>query len=152
TMGDRIQLLAALLVVRWQRPGPIIAGLLLATFVAQGASAWFGLLIAGELPPRPVALLLAIGFLSMGLWSFLPDRLPKDGGAPSRLGPFLASLAGFFAIEFGDRTQIATMALAARFDSAVTVGLGATLGLAAAAIPCVLFGQHFLDRLPARGL
>ena len=88
----------------------------------------------------------------MGLWSFFPDRLPKDADAPSRLGPFLASAAGFFAVEFGDRTQLATMALAARFGSAVMVAVGATLGVAMAAIPCVLFGQPFLDRLPGRQL
>ena len=152
TIGDRIQLLAVLLLARWRRPGAIIAGLLAATVAAQGASAFGGRWIAGELPPRPVALLLAFGFLSMGLWSFFPDRLPKDADAPSRLGPFLASAAGFFAVEFGDRTQLATMALAARFGSAVTVTIGATLGLAMAAIPCVLFGQPFLDRLPGRPL
>lgn len=152
TIGDRIQLLAVLLLARWRRPGAIIAGLLLATIVAQGASAFGGLLIAGQLPPRPVALLLAIGFLSMGIWSFFPDRLPKDADAPSRLGPFLASAAAFFAVEFGDRTQLATMALAARFHAATMVAIGASLGVAMAAMPGVLFGQPFLDRLPGRPL
>jgi putative Ca2+/H+ antiporter (TMEM165/GDT1 family) len=152
SIGDRIQLLAVLLMARWARTGPVIAGLLLATLAAQGASAFGGVWIAGELPPRPVLLLLAIGFLSMGLWSFLPERLPKGAAAASRLGPFLASAAGFFAVEFGDRTQLATMALAARFDAWVMVALGATIGVAVATIPCVLFGQAFLDRLPGKAL
>jgi putative Ca2+/H+ antiporter (TMEM165/GDT1 family) len=152
SIGDRIQLLALLLIARWRRSGPVIAGLIAATIAAQGLSAYLGVLIAGELPPRPVLLLLAIGFLSMGIWSFLPERLPKDADAPSRLGPFLASAAAFFAIEFGDRTQLATMALAARFDAWIMVALGATIGVAIATIPCVLFGQAFLDRLPGRAL
>ena len=144
SIGDRIQLLAVLLLARWARPGVVIAGLIVATLAAQGLSAYLGVVIAGELPPRPVLLLLAIGFLSMGIWSFLPERLPKGADAASRLGPFLASAAGFFAVEFGDRTQLATMALAARFDAWVMVALGATIG--------VLFGQAFLDRLPGRAL
>jgi putative Ca2+/H+ antiporter (TMEM165/GDT1 family) len=152
SIGDRIQLLAVLLMARWARPGPVIAGLLVATIAAQGASAFGGVLIAGELPPRPVLLLLALGFLSMGLWSFFPDRLPKGADAASRLGPFLVSAAGFFAVEFGDRTQLATMALAARFDAWVMVALGATIGVAIATIPCVLFGQLFLDRQPGKVL
>ena len=152
SIGDRIQLLAVLLLARWGRPGPLIAGLIVATLAAQGISAFAGSFIAGELPPRPVTLLLALGFLSIGLWSFLPDRLPKDADAPSRLGPFLASAAAFFAVEFGDRTQLATVAMAARFHAWPTVAIGATLGLAAATIPCLLFGRAFLDRLPGRGL
>jgi putative Ca2+/H+ antiporter (TMEM165/GDT1 family) len=152
SIGDRIQLLALLLIARWKQPGGVVAGLILGTLLAQGLSAFGGVLIAGELPPRPVLLLLAIGFLSMGLWSFLPERLPKDAGGASRLGPFLASAVAFFAVEFGDRTQLATMALAARFDAWVMVALGATMGVAIATIPCVLFGQAFLDRLPGRAL
>jgi putative Ca2+/H+ antiporter (TMEM165/GDT1 family) len=152
SIGDRIQLLALLLMARWKRPGAVVAGLVLGTLLAQGLSAFGGVLIAGELPPRPVLLLLAIGFLSMGIWSFLPERLPKDASAASRLGPALASAAAFFAVEFGDRTQLATMALAARFNVWVMVALGATIGVAIATIPCVLFGQAFLDRLPGRVL
>ena len=152
SIGDRIQLLAVLLMARWARPGAIIAGLIVATLAAQGLSAFGGVLIAGELPPRPVLLLLAIGFLSMGIWSFLPERLPKNADAPSRLGALLASAAAFFAVEFGDRTQLATMALAARFDAWVMVALGATLGVVVATIPCILFGQPFLDRLPGKAL
>src|SRR5579872_1137971 len=145
SIGDRIQLLAVLLMTRWRRSGPVIAGLLVATIAAQGLSAYFGVVIAGELPPRPVLLLLAIGFLSMGLWSFLPERLPKGADAASRLGPFLASAAAFFAVEFGDRTQLATMALSARVN-------GWAMGVAIATIPCVLFGHAFPDRLPGRAL
>jgi putative Ca2+/H+ antiporter (TMEM165/GDT1 family) len=152
SIGDRIQLLAVLLMARWARTGPVIAGLLVATIVAQALSAYFGVLIAGHLPPRPVLLLLAIGFLSMGLWSFLPERLPKGADAASRLGPLLASAAGFFAVEFGDRTQLATMALAARFNTWPMVALGATIGVAIATIPCILFGQSFLDRVPGKAL
>jgi putative Ca2+/H+ antiporter (TMEM165/GDT1 family) len=152
SVGDRIQLLAVLLMARWGRPGAVIAGLIGATLLAQGLSAAGGVLIAGHLPPRPVLLLLALGFLSMGIWSFLPERLPKGADAPSRLGPVLASAAGFFAVEFGDRTQLATMALAARFDAWVMVALGATMGVAIATIPCVLFSRAFLDRLPGRAL
>lgn len=152
SIGDRIQLLAVLLMARWARPGPVIAGLVAATVAAQGLSAYLGVLIAGELPPRPVLLLLAIGFLSIGIWSFLPERLPRNADAASRLGPFLASAAGFFAVEFGDRTQLATMALAARFDAWPMVALGATIGVAVATIPCISLGQPFLDRLPGRAL
>jgi len=152
SIGDRIQLLAVLLMARWGRAGPVIAGLLLATLLAQGLSAFGGYLVAGELPPRPVTLLLALGFLSIGLWSFLPERLPKDADAASRLGPFLASAAAVFAVEFGDRTQLATVAMAARFGAWPAVAIGATLGIAAATIPCILFGRAFLDRLPAKGL
>jgi putative Ca2+/H+ antiporter (TMEM165/GDT1 family) len=152
SIGDRIQLLAVLLMARWARSGPVIGGLIVGTIVAQGLSAFGGVLIAGHLLPRPVLLLLAIGFLSMGIWSFLPERLPKGADAASRLGPFVASAAGFFAVEFGDRTQLATMALAARFDVWVMVALGATMGVAIATIPCILFGQPFLDRLPGKAL
>ena len=90
SVGDRIQLRAVLLMARWARPGSVIAGLIVATISAQGQSAFGGVLIAGHLPPRLVLLLLAIGFLSMGIWSFFPERLPRrrwrwrHGSTPGR--------------------------------------------------------------------
>jgi Ca2+/H+ antiporter, TMEM165/GDT1 family len=150
-MGDRTQLLSLVLAARYRKPWPILAGVLLAT-VANHALAgvigvWFGELL------RPAALDAVVGasMLAMALWALKPDTV-DDAGSTGRRGAFLATLIAFFIAEIGDKTQIATAALAAGYASLGAVVAGTTAGMLLANAPVVFMGQAFADRLPMRAI
>jgi putative Ca2+/H+ antiporter (TMEM165/GDT1 family) len=149
-IGDKTQLLALLLAARYRRPWAIVAGIAVATVANHALAAWLGHWLATLLSPQAMRWLVAGSFAAVAVWTLRADRL--DEGAPRPTGSaFLAALVAFFLAEIGDKTQIATVLLATRFDALAQVILGTTLGMLAANVPVVLLGHRFADRLPLRG-
>ncbi len=150
-MGDKTQLLALLLAARFQKPIPIIAAILAATLINHGLSAVLGQWITTMLSPTLLIWILSIGFIGMALWMLIPDKLDDETESIQkwqRFGVFGATFVLFFLAEIGDKTQIATVALAARFDSVFWVMLGTTVGMMIANVPAVFVGHKMAERLP----
>src|SRR5690606_2989586 len=149
-IGDKTQLLAMVLAARYHRPVLIVLGVLMATRADRALAGLAGQLVARLLDPTVLQWLLGISFLLMAGWLLIPDKL-DEAPAPMRgLGVLAATITLFFLAEMGDKTQIATVALAARYDSLVAVVGGSTLGMMLANVPAVYFGARAADRLPAR--
>jgi putative Ca2+/H+ antiporter (TMEM165/GDT1 family) len=141
-VGDKTQLLAFALACRYRVHWPILAGILIATLVNHGLSAWLGVFLAQTVPDNWLTLVLGVSFIALGLWMLIPDADEDLDDAP-RWGPFMASLVLFFLAEIGDKTQVATVALAARFDQAfVAVVAGTTLGMLIANAPVIWLGNR----------
>jgi Ca2+/H+ antiporter, TMEM165/GDT1 family len=150
-IGDKTQLLAMLLATRFRKPVPILCGILLATAANHALAALAGRWVGTALGGPGLRWVLGLGFLAMAGWVLVPDRLEEDNLARLRSGnAFLATLCSFFLVEIGDKTQIATAALAARFDSIGAVVLGTTAGLMIADLPAVLCGHLIGHRLDPR--
>lgn len=149
-IGDKTQLLSLLLIARYRRPGPILLGIAVATVLNHALAGLLGNLLARALPPEALRWLVGVGFLLMAAWALKPDRLDGDAAvARNSAGIFAAAALAFFLAEIGDKTQIATVALAARFEQALAaVVLGTTAGMLLANAPVVLFGERLLRRLP----
>lgn len=145
--GDRTPWLAAMLAARFQRPVSVVLGIALAAASASALSATFGALIAPLLVPNARLLFLALALLFGGAGAFLPLRAP-NALAGWRIGAFATSALGFFILEFGDRTQFLTAALALRSPVPALAAVGATLGILAVSIPAALAGEAVLKRLP----
>lgn len=152
-IGDKTQLLALLLAARFRRPWPIVAGILAATLLNHAAAGALGAWLTGFVGPSTLRWVLGISFLAMALWTLVPDRL-ADGDAPQRssAGVFVTTLAAFFVAEMGDKTQLATVALAARDPSLWSVVGGTTLGMMIANVPAVFLGDRMAGRLPVEWL
>ena len=151
-MGDKTQLLAVLLAARFRRPLPIIGGILVATLANHALAGALGQWVANALGPTWLRWIIGISFIAMAVWMLIPDRLDDDA-APSqalRLGVFGTTLIAFFLAEMGDKTQIATVALAARYDAFVAVVAGSTLGMMLANVPAVYFGEAVARRVSMR--
>jgi putative Ca2+/H+ antiporter (TMEM165/GDT1 family) len=146
-IGDRTQLLALFLASQFRRPVPILAGILLATVANHAAAALAGEWLGDLLTPGLLRWVLGISFLAMAGWMLVPDRLEEKPARGPRHGAFLTTLVGFFLCEMGDKTQIATAALAARFGMLLPVVIGTTLGMMLANTPAVLFGHYAVSRL-----
>ena len=149
-IGDKTQLLALILAARYRRPLPIAAGILIATLVNHGLAAWMGAVAAGWLGPDAMHWILGLGFLAMAGWCLVPDKAEDGPQAAAKAGAFLATLIAFFLVEIGDKTQIATVALAARFDGILLVTAGTTLGMMLVNVPAVLCGNGIARRLPLK--
>lgn len=152
-IGDKTQLLAIVLATRFRRPVPIIGGILVATLVNHFLAALLGSSVAGLLDSTAFRAVVALGFIAMGLWTLVPDRFDEDEGP--RLGAhgaFWTTLVAFFVVEMGDKTQVATIALGARYHDAGLVALGTTLGMMIANVPAVLLGQGVISRVPLRAV
>jgi putative Ca2+/H+ antiporter (TMEM165/GDT1 family) len=149
-IGDKTQLLAIVLAARFRKPGPVILGILAATLLNHGLAATLGYLVAHWLGGMWFQVAVGVGFVVMALWALIPDK--EDDGAldRSRGGVFLATLVAFFLVEIGDKTQIATSLLAARFGDIVFVTLGTTIGMMAANIPAVLVGEAATRIVPLK--
>lgn len=147
-IGDKTQILSLILAARFRRSPPILAGILLATLANHAAAglagAFFGRVLAGA----TLHWVLGLSFLSFGVWVLFPDRLDAEGRVSGRRGAFLATLCAFFLAELGDKTQIATLGLAARFAPLPLVVAGTTLGMMLANAPVVLIGNRLAERLP----
>lgn len=148
-IGDKTQLLALVLAARYRKPAPIAFGILIATLINHGLAAWLGALAAGWLGPDAMRWILGLGFLAMAGWCLVPDKA-GDGPRAAKAGAFLATLVAFFLVEIGDKTQIATVALAARFDSLVLVTAGTTLGMMLVNVPAVLCGDGIARLVPLK--
>ena len=147
-IGDKTQLLALLLAARYRAPWPIIAGILVATLLNHALAAWFGAWVAQWLRPDVLRWVVAGSFLVVALWTLKPDSLDDDGEQLPARGAFLATTAAFFVAEIGDKTQVATVLLAAKYSPLWEVVAGTTVGMLLANVPIVLLGSRFADRLP----
>jgi len=149
-MGDKTQLLALLLATQFRRPLPIIAGIFVATIVNHLGAGALGGWLTSVLGPNVLRWILGISFLAMAGWMLIPDKLDDAAPATSRYGVFVTTVITFFLAEMGDKTQIATIALAARYQSLVWVVAGTTLGMMLADVPAVWFGDWIMKRVPIR--
>ncbi|MEG2358188.1 TMEM165/GDT1 family protein [Acinetobacter sp.] len=150
-MGDKTQLLALLLAARFRKPVPILIAILLATIINHGVSAALGQWITAVVPEIVLLWVLALGFIAMAAWMLVPDELGDETDSINKwqkYGVFGATFVLFFLAEIGDKTQIATVALAARFDSLFWVMAGTTLGMMIANAPAVFAGNKLADKLP----
>jgi putative Ca2+/H+ antiporter (TMEM165/GDT1 family) len=151
-IGDKTQILSLMLAARFQRPVPIIFGILLATLANHAAAGLAGTFFGSLLSGPWMRWILAISFLSVAVWALFPDKYEGDDKAMSRAGAFLSTLCAFFLAEIGDKTQIATIGLAARFEAFYPVVIGTTLGMMLANIPAVLIGDRMADKLPLKAI
>ena len=150
-MGDKTQLLALLLAARFRKPVPILCAIVLATTINHGLSAVLGQWLTTLLSPTTMMWILAVGFIGMAIWMLIPDKLDDETDSINRwqrFGVFGATFILFFLAEIGDKTQIATVALSARFDSIWVVMLGTTSGMMIANAPAVFIGDKLADKLP----
>lgn len=149
-IGDKTQLLAIMLAARFGKPIPIILGILAATIANHALAAWVGALMADWLTPQVLAWVLAASFLAMAVWALIPDTADEGPRAASARSVFIATTIAFFIVEMGDKTQLATAALAANWRNVWIVAAGTTVGMLAANIPAVLLGEAALRRAPLR--
>lgn len=151
-IGDKTQLLAFLLAARFRRPVPIVAGILVATLLNHAGAGALGAWITAQVPAHVMRWVLGLGFVAMGLWTLVPDTIDEEeeGAKGLRLGVFGTTVVAFFLAEMGDKTQIATVALAAQFHSLLAVVAGTTLGMMIANVPAVLVGDRLAHRIPVR--
>lgn len=148
-IGDKTQLLALLLAAKFRRPLPIILGIFVATIANHAGAAALGAAISALIGPDTMRWLLAAGFVAMGVWVLVPDKVDDDEAPKApRFGVFGATVIAFFLLEMGDKTQIATIALAARYSEWWVVTMGTTLGMMIANVPAVLIGQAAATTLP----
>jgi len=152
-MGDKTQLLALVLAARYRRPWPIVAGIFAATMLNHAAAGAVGAWLASLVTPETLRWILGLSFIAMAAWMLVPDkpdeRASEEKGAH---GIFWTTLCLFFVIEMGDKTQIATVALAARFESLWAVVAGTTLGMMLANAPVVWFGERLIRKVPVRAM
>ncbi|MFA7503641.1 MAG: TMEM165/GDT1 family protein [Burkholderiaceae bacterium] len=150
-IGDKTQLLSLLLAARFRRPWPIIAGILVATLANHAAASALGTWLTSLASPQVLRWGLGLSFLAMAAWMLVPDRAELDESrACGCFGVFGTALIAFFLAEMGDKTQVATIALAARFGDFMPVLLGTTAGMMLANVPAVLAGDRFGQQLPVR--
>jgi Ca2+/H+ antiporter, TMEM165/GDT1 family len=147
-MGDRTQLLALMLAARYRKPWVILAGVLCATLANHALAGVIGVRLGRFLTPVTLDWVVGVSMIGMALWTLRPDTLQEESGRMTRTGAFVATAAGFFLAEIGDKTQIATVALAAAYSSLATVVAGTTAGMMLANVPVVFLGKAFSDRLP----
>ncbi len=149
-IGDKTQLLAILLATRFRRPLPIIGGIFAATLANHFFAALLGVQAAALLQGAWFHYLIAASFILMAGWALVPDKLEDMAEKPARYGAFLTTAIAFFLVEMGDKTQLATVALGARFADVVPVTVGTTLGMMVANVPAVYLGQALIRRVPLR--
>jgi putative Ca2+/H+ antiporter (TMEM165/GDT1 family) len=147
-MGDKTQLLALCLSACLRRPLPIIVGIFLATLLNHAAAGAAGHYLGAWLEGAALKWILGFSFLAMAGWVLLPDKMEEEPKASDRWGAFIAAFTAFFLAEMGDKTQIATIALAMQAHSVVQVVLGTTLGMMIANVPVVLFGIRVMRKIP----
>ena len=151
-MGDRTQLLSLLLATRFRASWPILAGVFVATLANHALAGVIGALIGQQLKPAILDAAVGISMVGMSLWVLKPDALDGNDDAPTRKGVFLTTLVAFFIAEIGDKTQIATVALAAGYSNLLAVVAGTTCGMLAANAPVIFLGNAFAGRLPLRAI
>ena len=148
-IGDKTQLLSFVLAARLRRPMAIIAGIFVATIANHALAGWIGSWIATFFSPDTLRWIVGVVFIIFGLWALKPDELGDDEAPQAgHASAFMTTLLAFFIAEMGDKTQFATIALAARFDALAWVVLGTTMGMMAANVPAVLIGEKLAKKLP----
>ena len=150
-IGDKTQLLAFILAARFKKPWPIIAGILCATLVNHGLAGAVGTWVTSVLSPETLRWGLGLSFIAMAAWTLIPDKIEEEETQIARhFGVFGATALTFFLAEMGDKTQLATVALAARFGDPLMVVAGTTLGMLLADVPAVFVGNRFAEKIPMR--
>ena len=150
-IGDKTQLLAFILAARFKKPVPIIAGILCATLVNHGLAGARGAWITSVVSPEVMRWVLGLSFIAMAAWTLIPDKIEEEETQVAKhLGVFGATLITFFLAEMGDKTQIATVALAAHYGAPLLVVMGTTLGMLLADVPAVFVGNRFAARIPMK--
>ena len=149
-IGDKTQLLALLLAARFKKPSAIIAGILVATLVNHALAGSLGAWIAAHLETDVLRWIVGLSFIAIALWALVPDKLEEDPAPRGHAGVFFVTVTTFFLAEMGDKTQLATVALAARFPDLVAVVAGTTLGMLIADVPAVFVADRFASRVPLR--
>ena len=150
-VGDKTQLLAFILAARFKKPLPIIAGILLATLVNHGLAGALGAWITSTVDPKVLRWVLGLSFLAMAAWTLIPDKIEDEQTqAARRFGVFGATLITFFLAEMGDKTQLATVAMAAHYGTPLLVVIGTTAGMLIADVPAVFIGERLSSRVPMR--
>jgi len=150
-IGDKTQLLAFILAARFRKPLPIVLGILVATLVNHGLAGALGAWITATLAPQTLRWILGLSFLGMAVWTLIPDEIEEDETKiAQRLGVFGATLVTFFLAEMGDKTQVATIAMAAHYATPLLVVFGTTLGMLIADVPAVFVGERLADRIPMK--
>lgn len=149
-IGDKTQLLAIVLAAKFRKPAPIILGILAATLLNHACAAGIGFAVGKFLSGPLFQALVGAGFIGMALWALIPDKEDEDAASKTHGGVFLTTLIAFFLVEMGDKTQIATTLLAARFQDILLVTAGTTLGMMAANVPAVLLGEAATKVVPLK--
>ncbi|MFY8106487.1 MAG: TMEM165/GDT1 family protein [Elstera sp.] len=149
-LGDKTQLFALLLALRYRAPGRLIAGIFLATVLNHVAAGWLAVELADQLPLYWLRMGTGIACIALAAWMLLPDKLEEDEDKPSRFGPFAAALVGFFLLEIGDKTQVATMLMATAYQPFVAVMIGSIFGMMLVNAPIVMIGRNISARLPLK--
>ena len=150
-IGDKTQLLAFILAARFKKPVPIILGILLATIVNHGLAGALGAWITSTVSPDILRWVLGLSFIGMAIWTLIPDKIEEEETQVAhRFGVFGATLITFFLAEMGDKTQIATVAMAAHYASPLLVVTGTTLGMLIADVPAVFVGDQLASRIPMK--
>ena len=149
-IGDKTQLLAMLLAARFRKPAPIIAGIFVATIANHSLAALVGKLAGNFLNGPWFHWVLGIAFLAFAAWALIPDKMDEDESPKSVGGVFITTVVAFFLVEMGDKTQVATIALAARFHEVLWVAAGTTVGMMLANVPAVFLSQAAATRLPLK--
>jgi Ca2+/H+ antiporter, TMEM165/GDT1 family len=150
-IGDKTQLLAFILAARFKKPLPIIAGILAATVVNHGLAGALGAWITATLTPEVLRWVLGASFIGMAIWTMIPDKIEEEEThIAQRLGVFGATLVTFFLAEMGDKTQFATVAMAAHYAAPVMVVIGTTLGMLIADVPAVFAGDKLANKIPMK--
>jgi Ca2+/H+ antiporter, TMEM165/GDT1 family len=152
-MGDKTQLLSLVLAARFRKPWPIAWGILAATLANHSLAGAAGAWVTTLLGPQVLRWVLAGSFIAMALWMLIPDKLDEEGAVKApRFGVFGTTLVAFFLAEMGDKTQVATVMLAAQYQSWTAVVIGTTLGMMLANVPVVWFGERVMRRVPIRAV
>jgi Ca2+/H+ antiporter, TMEM165/GDT1 family len=150
-IGDKTQLLAFILAARFKKPVPIIFGILLATIVNHGLAGALGAWITSSISPEVLRWILGLSFIGMAVWTLIPDEIEDDETTiAKRFGVFGATLITFFLAEMGDKTQIATVAMAAHYATPILVVAGTTLGMLIADVPAVFVGDKLAKKIPMK--
>lgn len=151
-IGDKTQLLALVLAARYCKPLPIVGGIFVATLANHACAALVGAWAAAAAGPEVMRWVLGLGFIAMAAWTLVPDKCDDSDAKPltPRFGVFVTTLVAFFLLEMGDKTQVATVALAAQYQAFLAVVTGTTLGMMLANVPAVLVGDRLAHRIPVR--
>jgi putative Ca2+/H+ antiporter (TMEM165/GDT1 family) len=149
-IGDKTQLLAFILAAKFRKPVPIVLGILVATLANHAFAGAVGAWITSVAPPETMRWVLGVSFIGMAAWTLVPDKFEEGEAKIAGYGVFTTTLVAFFIAEIGDKTQIATVALAAQYHALVAVVAGTTLGMMIANVPAVLLGDRLAHRIPTR--
>jgi putative Ca2+/H+ antiporter (TMEM165/GDT1 family) len=149
-IGDKTQLLAFILAAKFRKPVPIILGILVATIANHAFAGALGSWITSMVVPETMRWVLGLSFIAMAIWTLIPDKFDEDDAKLARYGVFGTTLIAFFLAEMGDKTQVATVALAAQYQSLIAVVAGTTFGMMIANVPAVIMGDRIANKIPVR--